>query len=126
MKKIKFIVEKGPDGYGAYREEPGNNLIATMGDSLPELKANIVEAYNLYDSKTKISEDQIVLSYDLPSFFKLNKFISPSGFADTLKMNKGLLSDYINGKRKPSDKQAKKILIAAKDMARNILEMDIE
>ncbi len=125
MKKIKFIVEKGPDGYGAYREEEGN-LIATMGDNLAELKANIIEAYNLYDPKAKIIEEQIVLAYDLPSFFKLNKFISPSGFATTLKMNKGQLSDYINGKRKPSEKQAKRILIAAKDMARNILEMEIE
>jgi hypothetical protein len=48
MKPIKFIVGKTRTGFDAYREEAGNNLIATTGVDMAELKTNIQEAYNLY------------------------------------------------------------------------------
>lgn len=46
MKKIVFTVEKGKTGYGAYCKYE-NNLITTMADTIEELHANMIEAYNL-------------------------------------------------------------------------------
>lgn len=46
MKKIVFIVEKSETGYGACSKYE-NNLITTMGDTIEELHANIIEAYDL-------------------------------------------------------------------------------
>jgi hypothetical protein len=110
MKTIEFIIGKTQTGFDAYREEPGNNLIATTGANISELKTNIVEAYNLYlQEKTDppIVADQITFKYDIPSFFEFYKEINASALGKRIGMHKSLLSEYVNGKRKPSDKQVK-------------------
>jgi hypothetical protein len=128
MKTIQFTVEKTSDGFSAYREEHGNNLIATMGADLKDLKSNIVEAYNLYQSespKNQISEGQINLQFDLPSFFEFYNEINASALGKRIGMHKSLISEYANGKRKPSDKQVKKILTGIRELGRELTELDI-
>jgi predicted RNase H-like HicB family nuclease len=55
MKKIEMIVERTKTGYSAYAK---NYPVATTGKDLIELKANIVEAMNLYfeESGQSVSE----------------------------------------------------------------------
>jgi len=52
MKKIKFTVEIGKDGYSAWHEPVGGGIAATMGASFAILKSNAVESYNLLMSDT--------------------------------------------------------------------------
>ena len=128
MKNFPFTVEKTPDGFSAYREEPGNNLVCTTGADLKELKTNIVAAYNLYQSenpKNQISENQVALQFDLSSFFEFYREINASALGKRIGMHKSLMSEYINGKRKPSVKQVKKILTGIKDLGRELTELEI-
>ncbi|GAB3931212.1 helix-turn-helix domain-containing protein [Mucilaginibacter myungsuensis] len=124
MKIVKFTVEKNQDGYWAHREE-SNGLIAGYGQTITELKADVVQAYNLFfeDTKKTITEDQITFLFDLSSFFELHKEISPTGFAKRIKMQNSQLSEYINGKRTVTPKQAAKILTGLKELGKELTEM---
>jgi hypothetical protein len=54
MKKIKFNVEMGKDGYSAWHEPAGGGIASTMGNTFAELKTNAVESYNLLISDINI------------------------------------------------------------------------
>ncbi|MCZ4244946.1 helix-turn-helix domain-containing protein [Pedobacter punctiformis] len=128
MKKLDFIIEKGADGYGAYREEKGLGLITTMGDTVAEVRDNIVDAYNLFAEevgKEPITKVHIKLKYDLASFFEFYKEINVSALGKRIDMQKSLLSDYKNGNRKPSDKQVKKILTGIKELGKELSELEL-
>lgn len=63
MKKIVFTAEKSETGYGAYCKYEGH-LIATMADTIEELHANMVEAYNLAADENnwpKITVEDIII-----------------------------------------------------------------
>lgn len=127
MKKLSFIIEKGPDGYGAYREEK-EGLVTTMGDTVAEIRNNIVEAYNLFAEevgKQAITADQVELKYDLASFFEFYKEINVSALGKRIGMQKSLLSEYKSGSRKPSDKQVNRILTGIKDLGRELSELEL-
>lgn len=128
MKKVDFIIEKGKDGYGAYREEKGLGTITTMGDTIAEIRANVVEAYNMFAEeagKAAITADQVELKYDLASFFEFYKEINVSALSKRIGMQKSLLSDYKNGNRKPSAKQAKRILTGIKELGKELSELEL-
>jgi predicted RNase H-like HicB family nuclease len=62
MKKIKVTIEKTNSGYSAGADP---YPVYTAGDSFKEIKANIVEALNLYfehNGEPPIDEDQIKLT----------------------------------------------------------------
>jgi hypothetical protein len=66
MKKIIFIVEKDENGFSAYAEGFGKHSIVTMGDDLPQLKENILDAVNLqlaHNGKILAVQDNIALKY---------------------------------------------------------------
>jgi predicted RNase H-like HicB family nuclease len=66
MRKIKITVEKTSTGYSAGVDK---YPVYTAGDSLEEIKTNIVDALNLHiGRKKKFTEDDIQLSLDLASF----------------------------------------------------------
>ena len=126
MKKIKFIVEKTNTGYSAYHENP-NGVVATTGDDIAELKANILEAYNLqldYYHKKSVSDDNIILAFDLGQFFEYYNVINVRALAARMKMNYTLLSQYITGAKTPSEKQTKKVLEGVKQLGRELCEAD--
>lgn len=50
MKQIRFIVEKTATGYAAYAEDFDNIPVGTTGNTMTELKENIVSAMNLLRS----------------------------------------------------------------------------
>lgn len=123
----KFIVEKTPTGYSAFREEK-NGIIATTGDNVAELKKNITEAYNTHaaaHNQKAITADNIALQFDLPSFFEFYPEINTSALGTRIGMHKSLLSEYINGKRTPSEKQVHKILSGIKDLGKELTQLEI-
>ncbi len=65
--KIEMIVERTKTGYSAYAEK---YPVYTVGSSLEELKANILDALGLYfEGKGKtVTENDLKITLDLPQF----------------------------------------------------------
>ncbi len=128
MKKINFIVEKTNTGFSAYYEDNDSILAATTGSNIPELKENILESYNLFAEHQKrqpITASQIGLQFDLSSFFEFYKEINASALGRRIGINKSLISEYVNGKRTPSEKQVQRILTGIKQLGRELTELEI-
>lgn len=125
MKEIKFVVEKNNDGYWASREEH-EGVIGAYGETITDLKKDIVTAYNLYQDKIKITADQVKLQFDIASFFELyGGVIAAAGIGKRTGIQKSLISEYVNGKRKPSRKQINRLLSTINDLGRELAEIEI-
>ena len=107
--KIEMIVERTKTGYSAYSEK---YPVFTVGKSLQELKANMLEALNLhFEAKGKIfTEADLKITLDLPQFFEFYKVINAKALSERIGMNQSLLAQYIKGIKKPSSNQTLKIL----------------
>ena len=107
--KIEMVVEKTTTGYSAYSEK---YPVFTVGSSLKELKASMLEALNLYFESTgkKIREDDLKISLDLPQFFEFYKVINAKALSERIGINQSLLAQYIKGIKKPSATQTQRIL----------------
>src|SRR5690606_38159118 len=109
MAKITMIVEKTDTGFSAYSN---NDSIYTTGKTIPELINNAFEAAELFyeDQDIKLSHSNIKFEIDLQQFFKYYKVLNAKFLAEKIGMNATLLSQYVQGHKKPSEKQAGKIL----------------
>jgi hypothetical protein len=107
--KIVMIVEKTKTSYSAYAE---NYPVYTVGKTLEELKSQIIDALNLYFDNTEkpIEEKDLKITLDLPQFFEFYKVINAKALSERIGMNQSLLAQYINGHKKPSINQTKRIL----------------
>jgi len=128
MSQIVFIVEKTSTGFSAYAEDFEKYSVGTTGDTLSELKRNIFDAMAahleaLYKKPIKI--ERITLKFDLPQFFGYYKEINARAVAKRVGINPSLLSQYVNGKKIPSDKQVKKILTGIRDLGKELMELDL-
>jgi predicted RNase H-like HicB family nuclease len=127
MKKLVFIVGKDEDGFSASAEDFDNHSIVTMGDDLTELKANILDAINLqlqHNGEALATEDAIVLKYDMPSFFEYYTVINSTALAKRIGMNPALLSQYTNGIKPASEKQAKRVFEGIRQLGRELSVLD--
>jgi len=128
VKKINFIVERTSTGYSAYAENFETFPIGSLGDTIAELKSNILEAANLwlnYEKRKEIVMDQIMLSFDVPSFFEFYGIINAKALSRRIGMNNTLLSHYIKGVKKPSPKQTEKILSGLKQVGKELAELEL-
>lgn len=107
--KINMIVERTKTGYSAFAEK---YPVYTVGSSLEELKANILESLNLYFEKQGkiITEKDLQINLDLPQFFDFYKVINAKALSERIGMNQSLLAQYIKGNKKPSPTQTQRIL----------------
>ncbi|MBW6481835.1 MAG: type II toxin-antitoxin system HicB family antitoxin [Vicingaceae bacterium] len=134
MKKaVKIIVEKASEGYTAYIPElPG---CVSFGNSLDEVKSNIKEAIQFQIEGMKEDGEHIPinlqgdfnieLKLDVAQVFNLYQSINASGFAKRIGMNKSLLIQYVNGIKKPSERQAKRILEGIVDFGKELSHIQI-
>jgi len=128
MNKIKFTVGKTSTGFDAYYTDDGKIAAVTTGDNLSELKNNALKAYNLYAEakrKKEINSDHLFFEFDLPSFFEYYNVINAKALSARIGMNNALLSHYIKGVKKPSEKQVKKILAGIKDIGKELSELEL-
>jgi predicted RNase H-like HicB family nuclease len=117
--KIEMIVEKTRTGYSAYAEK---FPVYTAGKSLEELKSNILEALNLYlvrKGKT-VAEEDLRITLDLQQFFEFYKVINAKALSERIGMNQSLLAQYIKGIKKPSPKQATRILKGVQQVGKEL------
>ena len=123
-KKITFIVEKTDTGFSAFSVE---YPIFTTGTYFSELLQNAVEATNLYliEKNTQISERNINFEIDLKQFFQYYRVINSKFLAKRIGLNETLLSQYVQGKKKPSSAQANKILLGIHEIGQELIKISL-
>ena len=123
-KKIKAAVEKTKTGFSAYAED---YPVFTTGKTFSQLLTNMVEALNLYfeDDNIRVTEKNVLFEIDLQQFFKYYRVINARFLAERIGMNASLLSQYVQGKKKPSEKQTEKILYGIQQIGRELSEISL-
>jgi hypothetical protein len=124
MKNINVIIEKTSTGYSAYADK---YPVFTAGGNIGELTRNIVDALNFYfkeaNEKTVVTRKNLNLTYSIPSLFELYP-INVKHFASRIGMNYTLLAHYVQGRKKPSGKQAGKIVEGLQEIGRELSEVN--
>jgi hypothetical protein len=123
-KKIKMIVEKTETGFSAFSE---NYPVYTTGRSITELIDNAYEATNLYfvDQDVQISHKNLKFKIDFKQFFQYYKVLNSKFLADKIGMNPTLLSQYVQGHKKPSESQTEKILSGIQQIGKELSEINL-
>jgi len=123
-KKIKMLVEKTETGFSAYSNE---YPVFTTGVSFTELLQNAVEATNLFlsDQESRITEKSIEFEIDLQQFFQFYRVINSKFLAKRIGMNETLLSQYVQGRKKPSAAQTNKILHGIQEIGRELSNINL-
>jgi len=124
IKKITMSVEKTDTGFSAFSKE---HPIFTTGKSIPELINNTYEATEFYfeEEDMNIDRKNIVFEIDFKQFFKYYKVINANFLAEKIGMNATLLSQYVQGHKKPSAKQTEKILTGIHQIGQELLEINL-
>lgn len=123
-KKIKLIVEKTDTGFSAFVND---YPIYTTGRTIPELIDNAFEAANLYfeESDIKVTHSDLSYELDFKQFFQYYKVLNSKFLADKIGMNPTLLSQYVQGHKKPSGKQTEKILFGIHQIGQELSEINL-
>ena len=122
--KIKLTVEKTDTGFSAFSEV---YPVFTTGNTFTELLKNAVEAINLYltDQDSRVVEKNIEFEIDLQQFFQYYRVINSKFLAQIIGMNETLLSQYVQGRKKPSQKQTNKILQGIQQVGRELSNLNL-
>ncbi len=123
-KNIIINVEKTGTGFSAYSNE---YPIFTTGRNVPELINNAFEAVNLYfeDKNVLLTHKNLKFEIDFKQFFQYYRVLNSRFLADKIGMNPSLLSQYIQGHKKPSDKQTEKILTGIHQIGQELSEINL-
>ena len=123
-KKITMIVEKTDTGFSAFSAD---YPIFTTGKTITELIDNAYEASNLYfeDEKIQISHENLKFEIDFKQFFQYYKVLNSKFLADKIGMNPTLLSQYVQGHKKPSEAQTQKILLGIHQIGQELSEINL-
>jgi predicted RNase H-like HicB family nuclease len=123
-KKIKMIVEKTETGFSAFSEE---YPVYTSGRTISELIDNAYEASNLYfeDQNIQVSHENLKFEIDFKQFFQYYKVLNSKFLADKIGMNPTLLSQYVQGHKKPSESQTEKILSGIQQIGKELSEINL-
>jgi predicted RNase H-like HicB family nuclease len=122
--KITIGITKEDSGYSAHAlvDEISIN---TQGETLEELKEMILDAVNLsfVDKAIIFTSEELEYTYDVESFFEFYKVINAKALSKRIGMNQSLLSQYINGIKKPSPTQTKRILKGVQQIGKELSEV---
>jgi len=118
-KKIDIVVEKTTTGFSAYAEDQG---AFTTSENIPTLYENLLEALNLHYEELGyvVSADNLRLRIDLQQFFQYYKVLNANFLAKRIGMNPSLLSQYVQGKKLPSNKQTERIMHGIQDIGKEL------
>ena len=117
-----MIIEKTDTGFSSYSSK---NSIYTTGKTMQELVKNAYEAANLYfeEQGTKINYENLKFEIDFKQFFQYYKVINSKFLAEKIGMNPTLLSQYVKGHKKPSEKQTEKIVSGINQIGQELSEI---
>jgi len=119
-----MIVEKTDTGFSAYSDR---HAIYTTGKTIPELINHAFEAVKLYfeDEAVKIAPEDIKYEIDFQQFFQYYKVLNAKFLAEKIGMNPTLLSQYVQGHKKPSKKQTAKILAGIHQIGQELTGLNL-
>lgn len=122
--KFKFIIEKTCTGYSAFEAKLP---VFTSGQTMLELQQNSIEALSLYfeEENKKIKIGNIGFEFDFKQFFDFYKVINSKHLAARIGMNESLLSQYVNGKKKPSKRQVERIVDGLHEIGKELIELTL-
>jgi hypothetical protein len=129
MKKVKskfdINVEITDTGYSAYLIISEGESIFTTGENIDELLKNLVESINfLFEEKDQyIDRENLTLNLDFKQFFEFYKVLNAKYLAERIGMNPSLLSQYINGKKLPSEKQKVKLIHGLNSIGQELMQL---
>lgn len=123
-KKIKMIVEKTNTGFSAFSED---YPIFTTGKNIPELMENALEAANLCfeEVEVNVSQENLKFEIDFKQFFQHYRVLNSKFLAEKIGMNPTLLSQYVQGRKKPSEIQTGKILSGIHQIGQELSEISL-
>ncbi|MDP4275534.1 MAG: helix-turn-helix transcriptional regulator [Bacteroidota bacterium] len=123
-KKIKMIVEKTDTGFSAFSED---YPFYTTGRTITELIDNACEAANLFfaEHDIHITHENLKFEIDFKQFFQYYKVLNSKFLAEKIGMNPTLLSQYIQGHKKPSESQTEKILSGIQQIGKELSEINL-
>ncbi|MFD3276624.1 hypothetical protein [Aquirufa echingensis] len=121
-KKIEVCIEKTNTGYSAYVEYLS---VFTSAQTITELYKNLLEAINLVlaEEGKEVTMDQIKLNLDFKQFFQFYKVLNANFLAKRIGMNPKLLSQYVRGKKQPSQKQSEKIIQGVQQIGQELADI---
>jgi len=119
-----MIVEKTDTGFSAYAEK---NSIFTTGKTITELTNNAFEAAELHyeGNLVKLTHDDIKFEFDFQQFFQYYRVLNAKYLAKRIGMNETLLSQYVQGHKKPSKKQTDKILSGIHEIGQELSSLSL-
>ena len=119
-----MMVEKTDTGFSASSED---YPIYTTGRTTPELIDNALEAANLCfeEDNIKISRENLKFEIDFKQFFRYYKVLNAKFLANKIGMNPTLLSQYVQGRKRPSDAQTEKILLGIHQIGQELSEINL-
>ena len=121
-KKITVVVEKTHTGFSAFcRDYP----VFTTGSAIQDLMDNAFEAVNFYfeDHNMAIAMEDLKFEIDFKQFFQYYRVINANFLAEKIGMNPTLLSQYVQGRKKPSENQTAKILDGIHQIGKELSEI---
>ncbi|HPR31011.1 MAG TPA: helix-turn-helix transcriptional regulator [Prolixibacteraceae bacterium] len=123
-KTLKLIVERTDTGYSAYAKD---FPIFTTGRTINDLQKNAYEAVNLFfeEEGIQIRQGTIQFEIDFQQFFKYYNVLNAKFLAEKIGMNPTLLSQYVNGRKKPSKVQAEKIIHGIHQIGNELSEISL-
>ena len=123
-KSIDVSIEKTNTGFSAFAEDLG---IYSTAKSVDSLTSNLVEALNLYyeDEEIFVDHANLRLHLDIPQFFRYYKVLNAKFLAGRIGMNPVLLSQYVRGKKKPSQKQTLRIMNGIQSIGKELSALDL-
>lgn len=121
-RKIVVVIEKTLNGFSAFASD---YPVFSTGTSMTELLDNIKEAFVLYFEDEKYDASRIIFEIDFKQFFQYYKVINSKALAEKIGMNPTLLSQYVRGHKKPSEKQSKRILYGINKIGQELAEMSV-
>ena len=123
--KFEIQVEITNTGYSAYSTIAFGETIFTTGANITELIGNLIESINLLleDRNQYIDSSNLILNLDFKQFFDFYKVLNAKYLAERIGMNPSLLSQYINGKKLPSEKQKIKLLHGLNTIGNELIQL---
>ena len=120
--KILVVIEKSSTGFSAFSD---SFPVYTTGTTMNELIDNTIEAFSLYFENEKFDSSRVVFEIDFKQFFKYYKVLNSKALASKIGMNPTLLSQYVSGHKKPSQKQSRRILYGINQIGQELAEMKV-
>jgi hypothetical protein len=121
-KKILVVIEKSNTGFSGYAE---SYPVYTTGATMNELINNTIDAFTFYFENEKFDPAQVGFEIDFKQFFQYYKVLNSKALAQKIGMNPTLLSQYVRGHKRPSQKQSQRILYGINQIGQELSEINV-